>query len=47
MGQLVRLGLLLGMAAYADRKIGRTEAKALLAASAVVAVLAVVVTLGS
>ncbi len=47
MGQFVRLGLLLGMAAYADRKVGRTEAKALLAGSAVVAVLAAVVMLGS
>lgn len=43
-GQIVRLGLLLGMATYAYRKIGKAVAGALMAAAAVVGVLALVVT---
>ena len=42
-GQIVRLGLLLGLAAYAYRKIGRTVGHALMAAAAVVGLLALVV----
>jgi hypothetical protein len=44
-GQTVRLVLLLGMAAYAYRKLGKAVALALLAASGVVGVLALVVIL--
>ena len=42
-GQIVRFGLLLGMAIYAYRKIGETVARALMAAAAVVGVLALIV----
>jgi LytS/YehU family sensor histidine kinase len=42
-GQIVRLVLLLGMAAYAYRKIGKGVALALMVASVVVGVLALVV----
>ena len=42
-GQIVRLGLLLGMAIYAYRKIGRAVGQALMAAAAVVGLLALVV----
>ena len=45
MGQIVRLVLLLGMAAYAYRKIGKAVALAQLAAAGVVGVLALVVIL--
>ena len=44
-GQIVRLGLLLGMAAYAYWKIGKGVALALMVASLVVGVLGLVVIL--